>query len=543
MKSVKQFNTLENSLKIDKNTQKQNNSVSLLFLKATLFCTGGVIMIVELLGTKIIAPYFGSSLYTWTSLIATTMISLSLGYHWGGKFSDNSLEHKKLYGIILFAGVALIIAPFLQIPVLKISSSLGLRAGSLTASMILFAVPLFLLGMVTPYSVKLAFRETAHLGQTVGGLYAVSTIGSLIGTIVTGFFLIPNFGNIQILTGCAALLFILSGVFFLQFRIKKLTFFSFFLALSSFLFSNISFSGTLIKTNTGSWELIYRTNSNYGNLSVIDHYDSDKKATSSAVIRGVYNDGLCQNQVETKSGCSISNFSYILRALSSLYFEKPSNVLCIGTGIGVLPMEFAQDGAKVDAIEINPKMTGIAQKYFNYKHPNITDYFEDGRYFLNKSTKKYDIIVLDAFLGEATPSHLLTLEMFQTAKQHMENNSVLVINFFGARTGESHTPVEALYSTLKKVFPCVGAFAKNTNDVTGVFFFASNHQPGSDLKLKTLPHHMIPVINEIMTHPVVLNENSNLILKDNYNPIEIIDIPTKEKIRKRIQNTNLTSLY
>lgn len=499
-------------------------------------------MIIELLGTKIIAPYFGSSLYTWTSLIATTMISLSLGYHFGGRLSDKNLEHRKLYLIIFYSGVFLVIIPFLQYPILKLTSLLGLRLGSLTASMIFFALPLFLLGMVTPYSVKLAFNEESRLGATVGALYAISTIGSLFGTVVTGFFLIPNFGNIEILSGCSAMLFTFSGLFFLRVPAEKYKYICLILAVFSLVESRCVFSASIVRTNIGTWETVFRTNSNYGYLSVIDQFLYADR-TKFKGQRGLFNDGLCQNFVDKASGLSTLAYTYAMTAITTLFTDSPSDVLCIGTGIGVIPMDFARRGVHVDAVEINPKMLEIAKKYFNFSHPNIKTYIEDGRFFLNKCKKKYDVVAMDAFLGESTPSHLLTSEMFKIISGHMTESGVLVINFFGGRSGDYYKPVHALYSTLKSVFPYAGAFAKNIPDITGVFFYASPAQPRTDVKMPFLPQVMIPEMQDIFTHPLTLFEDKDLILSDNYNPIEIWDIKTKERSREIIQKRNFSGLY
>lgn len=151
-------------------------------------------MVIEVLGSRVLGPFFGVSLFVWTSLITVTLVALAAGYAIGGRWCDRRDSPDGLYLILLAAGFLVLLVPWLKPVVLKASLPLGLRWGALASALLLFGPALFLLGCVSPYVIKLAAREMQHLGETVGAYYAASTAGSVAGTIVTGFFLIPTLG-------------------------------------------------------------------------------------------------------------------------------------------------------------------------------------------------------------------------------------------------------------------------------------------------------------------------------------------------------------
>lgn len=189
------------------------------YLGLTAFIGGAVVMIIELLGTRIIGPFFGVSLFVWTSLITVTLLALAAGYWAGGALSDWRNDFSALYTLILLAGFSLLLIPLFKGWVLKNIISWGPRWGSLAGSIILFFLPLFFLGMIAPYVVKLYTKELTRVGRTAGGLYAISTVGSFAGTILTGFYLIPHFSLTVIIYLTASALILLSAGYWI-FRIK-----------------------------------------------------------------------------------------------------------------------------------------------------------------------------------------------------------------------------------------------------------------------------------------------------------------------------------
>ncbi len=186
------------------------------YLYVVSFVGGAAVLALEILGTRVLGPFYGVSLFLWSALIAITLAALSLGYALGGRWADSNAKLHHLG--ILFAGAGLwsLAIPLLKYPVLAVSEPLGLRGAVLTASFILFFPPLTLLGMVSPYMIKLRATSLETVGRSAGNLYAISTIGSVASALVTGFILIPNIGVNRLLVCIAGLLFLTgSGAFFI----------------------------------------------------------------------------------------------------------------------------------------------------------------------------------------------------------------------------------------------------------------------------------------------------------------------------------------
>ena len=187
-------------------TKKLNN----FWLYGTVFFTGAAVMVIELLGTRLIAPFYGASLYVWTSLISVTLIALALGYYLGGIWADRTRFGLSL--IIALSGLLTLIIPGLVGPVLLATDPLGLRLGSFISTLILFSPSLIMLGMVGPFAVKLATSTLSDVGTSTGSIYAVSTVGSVVGTLFLGFYLFPIIGSREIFVGVGIALLLLSLV-------------------------------------------------------------------------------------------------------------------------------------------------------------------------------------------------------------------------------------------------------------------------------------------------------------------------------------------
>ncbi|NOR79524.1 MAG: SAM-dependent methyltransferase, partial [Methyloprofundus sp.] len=175
----------------------------------TVFITGASVMVIELLGTRMIAPFYGASIYVWSSLISVTMIALAMGYFIGGRWADSS-KRVGLSLIIALAALMTLLIPWVTRPILLATDSLGLRAGAFTSALLLFTPSLTFLGMVSPFAIKLTTKGLDGVGTSSGSIYAVSTVGSVIGTLLLGFFLFPAVGSREILIGVALSLMILA---------------------------------------------------------------------------------------------------------------------------------------------------------------------------------------------------------------------------------------------------------------------------------------------------------------------------------------------
>ena len=197
--------------------QEQSKPFIFYLLTTAVIC-GALVMVIEVMGSRVVGPFYGVSLFVWTSLISVTLISLSIGYAAGGYLSDRYSEPKYLYLIIIFAGIFTLMVPWLAGFVLKQSATLGLRLGAFVSTLLIFGPALFLLGCVSPYLVRIATSHLRNLGAIVGGLYALSTIGSTVGTVLTGFVLVAKLGVDHIFLVTGTLLIVLSVGYFIFFR-------------------------------------------------------------------------------------------------------------------------------------------------------------------------------------------------------------------------------------------------------------------------------------------------------------------------------------
>ena len=159
-----------------------------------VFISGAAVLAIEILGTRILGPFYGVSLYLWSALISVTLIALSVGYAVGGWWADRGASRINLYYIVAGAGIWTLVIPWIRGAVLTVAEPFGLRFAVLVAAFVLFFAPLALLGMVSPYAIKLKARDVSIVGRSAGNIYAVSTVGSVAAALLTGFFLIPNVG-------------------------------------------------------------------------------------------------------------------------------------------------------------------------------------------------------------------------------------------------------------------------------------------------------------------------------------------------------------
>ena len=418
-------------------------------------------MVVEILGAKMLSPYVGLSHFVWTAQIAVTLVALACGYYAGGRLADRSQRLARLYWAILGAALYLALTVRICEPVAYWCLDFNLAVGSLLASAILFFVPLALLAMTGPFLVRVITSSVAGVGGNVGRLTSIGTLGSLAGTLLIGYLLIPLPAELahDVFHGAGAdaglrRLFPLrppqraGGRWSCCWRsVRRL--------------GGKSYLG-LTHEYTYVTEL-FRGNSHFGVLQVIDRRDGG--------CRFYLNDGLIQNTYDPDRKLSVSHFTYALSGLARAYTTNISDVLCIGLGVGIVPMEFARQGARVDVVEINPAVVPVAVRFFDLQTNKLNLTLDDGRHFLNRCRKQYDAVILDAFLGDSSPSHLLTREAFASIRRVLRPGGTLVINSFGNLEEGKDFFAASLNRTLKAVFQAVRV---HTSGDGGIFFVASD---------------------------------------------------------------------
>jgi SAM-dependent methyltransferase len=271
---------------------------------------------------------------------------------------------------------------------------------------------------------------------------------------------------------------------------------------------------------------LFRGNSNFGLLQVLQQVDG--------ADRYYLNDYLTQNIYDVKEKKSTTMFTYMLHGLARAYTPKINEVLCIGLGIGIVPMDFAREGAKVDVVEINPAVVPVGQQFFNLEPDKLNLTIGDGRYFVNRCTTQYDAVILDAFLGDSCPSHLMTREAFTAMRRVLRPDGVLVINTFAEVDGDESFFGASLFRTLTNVFTSVRVHSgRNGNTL-----FVAGLKP--DLAIIHPPDfsHVyagcLGLVKEAFATVRQPDTTRAFILTDDYNPVEVRDAPNRETLRRRL---------
>jgi len=528
-----------------KNRSSQNSAAAqsaafMGYLLLTAMVSGAMVMVIEVLGSRVIGPFFGVSLFVWTSLISVAMMALALGYALGGILSDRHNSADWLYLIIFVAGVLVYVIPWFKADVITLSIPLGLRGGSFVSSLILFGPSLFLLGCVSPFLVKIATAGMRNLGRTVGGFYAVSTLGSVVGTVLTGFVLIAWLGVDRIFTLVGTILMGLAFFYFIVFR-RRYVYTAAMLSLF-FLPSPPGHSNaTVVLSNGTRMALIDSRDSNYGSLKVVD-YIGDRFQVRELMI-----DGLIQGGIDRSTGASTYEYAYYLQFLPFSIHPTGTDALIIGLGAGVMPMWYERKGIVTDVVDIDPVVVEMARKYFGFRLQGDL-YVGDARYFLGTSRKSYDYLILDVFNGDTTPAHLLIIEALKLMAARLMPMGVLGINLAGSLEIKPFMTASIIL-TLRQVFSQVEVYPVFDRDKSFGNLAVIAYQGEVRRKaLNTIKNEQVHPLAESTVNANLLRrvEPSTLeqpiVLTDDYNPVDFFDTWFREQVRREIMQADYQQL-
>lgn len=478
-------------------------------LEIIVFISGAVVMIFELVGSRVLAPHLGSSIFTWTSLIGVILGSLSLGYWLGGKWADKGVSYHTLGRILLVAGVLLALTNLVKEPFLIFLTNMisDIRLASLVGALVLFSLPSILLGTVSPYAVKLKIISVETSGATVGNLYAISTLGSIVGTFSAGFWLIPFFGSTRIIYILALVLALLSLFAALKKNFKASLFFI--------------FVWTILTIINPAYFALYGVKDFDTQYSRVLIYDSRDKETQRP-IRVMNIDKMSSSAIFLDGEDLVFDYLKYYR-LSQHFNPLAKKSLLIGGAGYVHPRDFLKmfPEASMDVVEIDPKLTALARQYFALEDsPRLRIYHQDGRMFLNKTSNKYDLVFMDAFSSMfSLPYQLTTQEAIKKIYGALEDRGVVLVNIISLLDSEKGDFLQAEYSTYKSVFPQVYLFPvrslTRTDQVQNILLVA--------LKSKDQPEFTSSnsEYNEYLSHlwPKDIF-NQKMILTDEYAPVD-----------------------
>ncbi|HHW13074.1 MAG TPA: fused MFS/spermidine synthase [Firmicutes bacterium] len=433
-------------------------------LTLTVFLSGAVLMSLEMVGSRILAPTFGSSIYIWGSLIVVVMAALTLGYYLGGRIADRYPDLLVIGIILAGAGGFIGFLPFWTSHVNAICGRLEPRLGSLMAASAFFFLPSILLATVSPYAVKLAGRNLENLGNVAGRLSAISSTGSVIGTLVTSFFLIPLTGVRNIVHSLGLILLLLAlliigrpagrdtrstpGLFWLRRGVGLVV-------LVLIVLLVVFWRSTAFRALFSQDGVIYERDTLYNHVKVTQ-YDS---------LRYLRFDNSMQSGIDLNDPLRmVFRYTSFLH-LGVVVCPQPERVLFIGLGGGSAPMKFLHDYPSlktVDAVEIDPEVVKVARTYFALpEDPRLRVVTQDGRLFIQQMSDKiargerapYDLVIIDAYSASTIPYHLTTLEFLQAVRQVLAPGGAVVSNIIGALAGPYSSLFRAMTRTFDAVFP------------------------------------------------------------------------------------------
>jgi predicted membrane-bound spermidine synthase len=419
-----------------------------------VFLGGMTSLGVELSASRLLDPFFGNSLIIWAVLIGMVLIYLTVGYYIGGKWADRHPEQGILYQITAWAAFLIGLVPFVARPVLLWSVrgfaqySAGILAGSLLGVVALFAVPITLLGCVSPFAIRLAVRDIESAGNVAGGLYALSTMGSIVGTFLPVLVLVPNIGtrNTFFLFSFVLLTLSLVGLFWTH-KARALPYLLMPVVLVILI---LAVPGSIIKP-VEYGELLYETESSYNYIQVVQWGDEVwLKLNEGQGVHSIYDP-------ESVLVGGIWDFFLIAPFFNNPPYtaDQVGSLALIGSAAGTVAKEYTAvyGDIPIDGAEIDPEIIRVGREYFEMNEPNFRAVAQDGRYFLVNSPHTYDVIAIDAYRPPYIPFHLTSREFFRQCYEHLTENGVVAINV--GRTRTDWSLVQVLASTLKAEFPNV----------------------------------------------------------------------------------------
>lgn len=485
-------------------------------LRLAVFVGGASVMIVEILGSRILAPSFGTTLHVWSALITVTLAALAVGYAIGGRVADRKPGLGPLMAVMAAAAAAVLISDLITQPVLRLAYGAGMVGGTFLAATLLFIPPLFLMGMLSPMAVRAA-ASYRHLGASVGNLYALSTVGSVAGSLSVSLLMIPNMTVHTAIISTAVGLTVIP-LLYLLLKSRKQS------ALLLFVGLALAVSVTKVVGDETDREMMYkgeiypvtvRVPSSYGDLVVSDH-----RGVKYLFLNGVQQGSLIGD-------VSYARYAYGLQRLAT-WKGMPKKLLVWGLGAGVYARAMAEAGSEVTVIEIDPMSEKVAREHFGLPS-SVRVVIGDARIETTRLTEKYDVIVLDAFSGDSPPFHLLTREAFADLKERLAPGGMVVANIVGGVSGEASRIASSVVATMEMVFGKTQVFSPNwllagkkKNFVSTMFLVTGDlPEAPAPFTMKTSDDvNRIGYVESVIASRLELPRDRAVILTDDYAPLE-----------------------
>lgn len=412
-------------------------------IQAIVFVVGAASLGAEIAAARLLAPWFGASTIVWANTIATVLVALSVGYWYGGRLADRDPTVAGLGRVVLIAAALLAVVPFVAGPFLRISVEAldrveaGAFAGSLVAVLVLIAVPVFVLGVVAPYAVRLTVTAVDEAGTVAGRLYAISTIGSLVGVFLSALLLIPVLGTRRTFLVFAVALAVV-GAIALGRRWALAP-----AALALLLLLPV---GT-IKTADAA-KVVWEKETEYQYARVVQYADGERR-------------------LELNEGQAVHSTYQPGRWLSGNYWDEalvlpfaaaprpPRSIAILGNAAGTVARYYGHwfPRTRIDGVEIDGELSDVGRRYFDLRAPRLRLHTADARPFLRRTDRRWDAILVDAYRQPYIPFYLTTKEFFALVRDRLNPGGVVMVNV--GHPEDSDALEKVLSATMATAFPTV----------------------------------------------------------------------------------------
>lgn len=390
-------------------------------VRVIAFVVGASSLGTEIAAARLLAPYFGASTIIWANTIATILVALSIGYAIGGRVADRRADLRGLCAIVLVAAVLLAIVPFVADPFLRLSvSALGSLSvggflGSLVGVLVLVAVPVMLLGAVAPYASRLSVHRVADTGRTIGNLYAISTVGSLLGTFLAALLLIPTIGTHRTFIVFALSLAVVAAPGVGSWR---------FLVVPVAVAASLAIPPGAIGAGLAGGRVIYSSETEYQYARVEQFPDGTRwlQLNEGEAIHSLYRPG------SWLTGGYWDDF--LVLPFAAGVPSPPRRIAILGDAAGTVARAYGHfyPATRVDAVELDSELTTIGKRLFDLHGPRLHLYTADARPWLQASHARYDSIFLDAYRQPYIPFYLVTREFFASVRAHLNRGGTFIVN-------------------------------------------------------------------------------------------------------------------
>lgn len=429
-----------------------------------VFVVGAAALGLEIAAVRLMAPYFGASMIVWANTISIVLVALSIGYWWGGQLADRWPRMEALCAVIMAAAIGTALLPFVARPALDVAAealagiSAGAFLGSFAATLMLVAVPVALLGTVAPWALRIGMAGITpeRTGQLAGRLYALSTVGSLFGTLVTALVLVPFIGTRRTFLVFALLLSVIAvtGI-----RSRR-----WLLLVPAVLLVLLLAPAGAIKGTSTVGRVIYETETDEQYARVVQRADGSRALE--------LNEGLAVHSLYKPGTVLTDNYWDAPLVLPfATRAAAPQHIAVLGNAAGTIARSYGHYFPRtyVDGVEIDAELTEIGRRFFALSNPRFTAFHEDARTFINREGTSYDLIQVDAYRQPYIPFYLTTKEFFQATSERLNAAGTVIVNV-GHPQGNNELE-KTLSATLSTVFAHV---ARDPTEPTNTMLMASD---------------------------------------------------------------------